>query len=58
MLGNNKMKACNEIGIITRAGPDVWVYETLTDQTKIFISFLAKVACFELGKPDYGFRSF
>ena len=52
------MKACNEIGNITRAGPDVWVYETLTDQTKIFIPFLGKVACFELGEPDYGFRSF
>jgi hypothetical protein len=25
MLGNNKMKAFNEIGKITRARPDVWV---------------------------------
>jgi hypothetical protein len=58
MLGKNKMKACNEIGNTTRARPDVWVYETLTYQTKNFIRFLAKVACFELGKPDYGFRSF
>jgi hypothetical protein len=58
MLGNNKMKACNEICNITGAGPDVWVYETLIDQTKIFIPFLAKVACFELGKPDYVFGSF
>jgi hypothetical protein len=58
MLGNNKMKACNEIGNITRAGLDVWLYETLTDRTKICIPFLAKVACFELGKPDYVFLSF
>jgi hypothetical protein len=58
MLGKNKMKAWNEIGNITRAGPDVWVYETLTNWTYIFISFLAKVAYFELGKPDYGFLSF
>jgi hypothetical protein len=57
MLGNNKMKVCNEIGNITQAGPDVWVYETLIDRTKIIIPFLAKVACFELGKPDYGFHS-
>jgi hypothetical protein len=52
------MKACNEIGNITRAGLDVWLYETLTDRTKICIPFLAKVACFELGKPDYVFLSF
>jgi hypothetical protein len=58
MFGNNKMKACNEIGNITRAGPDVWVYETLTDWTKNFIPFLAKVACFGLGKPNYGFHCF
>jgi hypothetical protein len=57
MIGNNKMKACNEIGNKTRAGPDIWVYETLTVCTKNFIPFLAKVACFELGKPYYGFRS-
>jgi hypothetical protein len=52
------MKACNEIGNTTWEGPNVSVYETLTDRTKIFIPFLAKVACFELGKPDYEFRSF
>jgi hypothetical protein len=51
------MKACNEIGNITQAAPDVLVYETLTDRTKNFIPFMVKVACFELGKPDYGFRS-
>jgi hypothetical protein len=54
----NKVKACNVIGNTTRAGQDVWVYETFTDQTKIFIPFLAKVACFELGKPNYGYHSF
>jgi hypothetical protein len=58
MLGNNKMKACNEMGNITWSGLVVWVYETLTDRTNIFIHFLAKVACFELGRPDYGFRRF
>jgi hypothetical protein len=57
-MHGNKMKACNEIGNTTRAGPDVWVYKTLIDRTKIFIPFLAKVAGFELGKLDYGFCSF